>query len=272
MSDIQKDYQKMWEDVGGDSGDSYLDIKFKPTYRIGLTNYLRENQIYDFLQANNNDVVLDIACASGRQLFKIQDKIKTGYGLDIAKKFIDKAEEYKQKMGYQNLNFSVALIEDMPFENNFFNKIICAEVLEHVFDKDIALQEVKRVLKPGGILVISVPNMNADATWWGRFLRKIGKRKFISLEHFSQDELKKHGDSHVREYTKESLCNWLEANGFSVVDIKSASFIDGPYMDWLLKVPLHTGFLRKLIINFEKYLTDKNYFYGRHLVLKAKKK
>lgn len=272
MENIQKDYQQMWEDIGEDSGDSYLAIKFQPTYRIGLTHHLRENKIYDFLQAGSQDIVLDIACASGRQLFQIQSKIKEGYGLDISQKFIDKAEEYRQKKNYTNLHFGLGLIEQIPFADNYFDKIICAEVLEHVFDKDIALKEVCRVLKPSGILVISVPNMNADATWWGRFLRKIGKRKFVSLEHFSQSELRKHGDSHVREFDKNNLSQWLGANGFEVLYIKSVSFIDGPYMDWLLKVPLHTGFLRKLVISWEKYLTNKNYFYGRHLVVKVNKK
>lgn len=272
MGNVQNDYQQMWEDIGEDSGDSYLAVKFQPTYRIGLTHYLRENQIYDFLQAGLQDTVLDIACASGRQLFQIQSKIKVGYGLDISQKFIDKAEGYRQKKNYNNLHFAVGLIEQIAFADNYFDKVICAEVLEHVFDKDIALKEVRRVLKPGGTLIVSVPNMNADATWWGRFLRKVGKRKFVSLEHFSQRELNKHGDSHVREYTKDSLSQWLEANGFTVLAMRSVSFIDGPYMDWLLKVPLHVGFLRKLVINFEKYLTNKNYFYGRHLVFKVIKK
>ena len=272
MSEQRGQYQKMWEDIGSDTATSYLDIKFRPTYRIGLTNYLRERKIYNLLSLDFSDIVLDIACASGRQLFQIQSKIKDGYGLDIARKFIDKAESFRQQNGYNNLHFAVGLIEQIPFADNYFDKIICAEVLEHVFDKDIALKEVCRVLKPDGILVISVPNLNADATYWGRFLRLIGKRKFVSLEHFSQEELKKHGDSHVREFSRESLAQWLQGNGLEVLDIKSVSFIDGPYIDWLLKVPLHVSFLRKLIIKFENYLTNKNRFYGRHLVVKARKK
>jgi len=268
---MDKNYKKMWEDIGCDAGESHLEIKFRPTYRIGLTYHLRETFIYKLLSPQKEDVVLDVGCASGRQLSMISNKIKEGYGVDIAQSFIDKASSFKEKNNIQNLFFQKSIIEELPFRDNFFDKIICAEILEHVFNKDIALTEVLRVLKRGGILLITVPNLNADGTLWGRFLRFLRIRKFKSLESFSQKELFRHGDSHVREFNNKSLEGWLRGFGLDVLDIKSVSFIDGPFIDFLLKVPLHIKFLRNIIIKLEMFLTDLNLFWGRHLLIKVKK-
>ena len=141
--------------------------------------------------------------------------------------------------------------------------------MEHVVDKDVALNEIRRVLKPGGRLIITVPNLNADGTWWGRLLRLTKVRKFEPMKIFSQKELKKHGDSHVREFTAISLKKWLGDSGFEVERITTVSFIDGPYMDFILKIPLHIGFLRESIILFENILTRLDLHFGRHLVVRA---
>jgi ubiquinone/menaquinone biosynthesis C-methylase UbiE len=268
---VQDNYKVMWEDIGTDSGESYLDIKFRPTYRIGLTHHLRENKIYDFLSPQSTDIVLDIACASGRQLFGIYRQIKKGYGVDISDSFLNKARRHQHHLEANNLEFKQGVIENIPFADVFFDKIICAEVLEHVFDKDQALKEVLRVLKPGGFLIISVPYLNADATLWGRFLRRLGLRKFTPLEDFSQKSLFKHGDSHVREFNIKTMRDWLEKNGLQVEIIRTVSFIDGPYFDTLLKIPLHIPPLRWLTIKFEKLLSWLNLPFGRHMIVRARK-
>lgn len=267
---MTNNYRQMWEDVGSDAGQGYWEIKFRPTYRIGLTNYLREFFIYKFLAPAKSDKLLDIGCASGRQIFKIADQIAEGQGVDIAASFIARADEFKEKKQLKHVHFQVSEIESLPFPSAYFNKIICAEVLEHVADKDAALKEIKRVLSPGGALIVSVPNLNADGTWWGRVLRFLRVRRFVSLEHFSQAELKKHGDSHVREFTPQSLREWLERSGFKVEELTTVSFIDGPYFDFLLKVPLHLAPLRRLIIWKEKWLSRLRLPYGRHIVLRAR--
>jgi ubiquinone/menaquinone biosynthesis C-methylase UbiE len=271
MNTMEQNYRAMWEDIGADSGESYLDVKFKPTYRIGLTHHLRENKIYEFLNPGRLDTVLDIACASGRQLFQICHQIKQGHGVDISKAFLAKAKERTQKRAIRNLDFQEGVIENIPFADGYFDKVICAEVLEHVFDKDVALSEVRRVLRPGGILVISVPNLNADGTWRGRWLRFLGIRKFVPLENFSQKELSHHGDSHVREFTAKSLTDWLNLKGFAVEKVTTVSFVDGPFVDWLLKVPLHLSGLRRVIITFEKWLSKRGLSYGRHLVIRSRR-
>lgn len=269
MTDTQAIYKKMWEDVGDDAGKGYLEIKFRPTYRIGLTNYLREEEIYRLLEPKGEDKVLDVGCASGRQVFKIAPIVKEAHGVDIAESFVEMANKYKTENGVKNTEFKVAVIESLPYPNAYFSKIICGEVLEHVFDKDKALSELLRVLAPGGRLIISVPNMNADGTLWGRLLRLLHIRKFKPMTEFTHENLKKHGDSHVREFTVKSMSTWLNSHGLLVESIKCASFVDGPYFDFLLKVPLHIKPLRELLIWVEKLLTGSGLPFGRHMVLRA---
>lgn len=265
-------YEKMWEDFGRDKT-SYLGYKYQPTYRIGLTNYLREFFIFKFLDPQKTDVVLDCGCAAGKQLFDLSKSIKFGYGTDIAKNFIDMGNKYKDSHGIDNIILQQATIENIPFDDNFFDKLICAEVLEHVFDADLALRELIRVVKPGGVLVISVPHINADATLWGRLLRFLKVRKFVPLTDFSEKGLREHGDAHVREFTKDSLSKWLSDNNLEIKDIKSASFIDGPnWFEWILKFLLHVSIIRKSIIALEKQLTNSNLFFGRQLIVKVIKK
>ena len=265
-------YKNMWEDFAKITSSRYLDYKFQPTYRVGLTNYLREEWIYKFLCPKKEDIILDIGCASGRQLFKLANKIKEGYGVDISEGFIDRANKHKTQNNISNLFFKQAFLEKLPFDNNSFDKIICAEVFEHVISKNIALKEILRVLKNNGIITITVPNLNADATLWGRFLRLLCIRKFQPLNDFSQEALDRHGDAHIREFNKNGLVEWLEGNNLEVLDIKSVSFIDGPGFNFLLKFPLHISFTQKIIICFENFLTNLNLFFGRHLVIKLIKK
>jgi SAM-dependent methyltransferase len=51
----------------------------------------------------------------------------------------------------------VASILSLPIDNNTFDVVYCTEVLEHVPDMNIAFREIARILKPGGVLVITVP-------------------------------------------------------------------------------------------------------------------
>ncbi|MFA5126624.1 MAG: methyltransferase domain-containing protein [Patescibacteria group bacterium] len=269
---LQQSYEKMWEDFGKGKA-SYLGYKFQPTYRIGLTNYLRECFIVKFLHPQKSDVVLDCGCAAGKQLFQLAGQIGTGHGIDIAQNFIDMADQYKNENGFHNLHFAKGDVENIPFAEATFDKIICAEVLEHVFDKDVALRELLRVLKPSGLLLITVPNLNADATVWGRFLRLLGVRKFKPINVFSKEELAQHGDAHVREFSRDSLRQWLEANSLKIIEFKSVSFIDGPrWFEFLLKILLHIKISQRAIINLEKFFSDRNCFWGRHLVVSATRK
>lgn len=128
--------------------------------------------------------ILDLGCGKGEYsnyLAKCNKNYQV-YGVDINKKSISFANRNKF---YKEQVFKVCRAEKIPFENNFFDKIYCFEVLEHVADLNKTLSEIVRTLKVGGKFIFSVPteeseeilsNLNPD------YSREIGHRRVFSRE------------------------------------------------------------------------------------------
>lgn len=56
--------------------------------------------------------------------------------------------------------------QNLPFRDGVFDKIVCTEVLEHIPDDKAGIRELARVLKPGGLIAISVPNYWPEIVFW----------------------------------------------------------------------------------------------------------
>jgi ubiquinone/menaquinone biosynthesis C-methylase UbiE len=92
--------------------------------------------------------------------------------------------------------------EPLPFADNEFDLVTCIETLEHVRDVQLALSEIRRVLRPGGRLALTTP---ASARW--RVL-------FRGVEHpFSP---------HIRAFTRRSLRTTHETMGFHVLELDTS--------------------------------------------------
>lgn len=112
----------------------------------------------EFAQIKKGDTVLDLGSGAGNDVFVARSLTgETGrvIGVDMTEEMIAKAEANRRKLGYENVEFRLGDIEDMPLDDNIIDVAISNCVLNLVPDKERAYAEVYRVLKPGGHFSIS---------------------------------------------------------------------------------------------------------------------
>ena len=136
----------------------------------------RQDLIKRFIP-NEKIKILDVGCASGGNLKSLDPKHDL-YGIDLSKEAIKTAKERDLK------NVFVANAENFPFKDNEFDLIICSDLLEHVKDDQIVLNEIYRVLKKDGKAVIGVPAFNSLWTEFdeiNQHYRRYTRKRFKSI-------------------------------------------------------------------------------------------
>ncbi len=129
-----------------------MNIKELKSEIEGIDIYLLDQILKERYQ--QNDVILDTGCGSGRNLKWFYENKFTVYGVDSLESRI---EEVKEKYTEQHSNFSVQNLDQLQFENHFFDHVICSAVLHFAQNKQQfkrMVAELFRVLKPGGSLFI----------------------------------------------------------------------------------------------------------------------
>lgn len=125
-------------------------------------------------------VVLDIACGEGYGTNLLGKVALSVTGVDIDQPTIKRA-----KAKYKNpaLTFLTGSIESIPCNDNSFDIAISFETLEHTSEHEKMMKEIKRVLKPGGLLIISTPDKK-------NYCDKPGYKNPFHLKELYQDEFR----------------------------------------------------------------------------------
>jgi 2-polyprenyl-3-methyl-5-hydroxy-6-metoxy-1,4-benzoquinol methylase len=118
-----------------------------------------------------NDWVLDLGCGEGRHAIGVLFTANVNLvAVDINHQNLVVAQErYSSFVTHavsQQFYLQQADARRLPFADHSFNKIICSEVLEHIPDYEVILNEIMRVLKPGGFLAVSVPRAWPEKICW----------------------------------------------------------------------------------------------------------
>lgn len=106
---------------------------------------------------------LDLGCGTGLNLDKLAQ-----YARPTGTDFSEEALHFCLERGHTSLAKADAAA--LPFPDREFDIITALDVIEHLDDDHIALAELRRVLRPGGILVLSVPAYKALWTYWDDIL------------------------------------------------------------------------------------------------------
>lgn len=131
--------------------------------------------------------ILDIGCGTG-QLMKELSVVGSVYGIDVSQQAI----QYCKKRGLSHVVKADAS-ERIPYPAKSFTAVVMLDVLEHIKEDAKVLNEINRVLVPGGVLIITVPAYKFFYSYWDKMLH------------------------HERRYSKHELKEKVEAAHLTII-------------------------------------------------------
>jgi len=216
-------------------------LRGEPSYlwREGQERRLR--MILAAMGESRQGRILDNGCGIGMYL----DHLKPHAGELIGLEFdFERAQETHTRC-HRVVN---AACEALPFPDASFNAILSHEVLEHVADDRLAVQEMVRVLRPGGRLILFVPNRGYPFETHGVYWR--GRYRFgnIPLVNYLPRRLRDRLAPHVRVYTRGDLERLFHE---LPVRFLERSLIFGAYDNIIARYPTLGRLLRSLLQGLE---------------------
>ncbi|NJE12847.1 class I SAM-dependent methyltransferase [Thermococcus sp. LS2] len=171
-------------------------------YSLNLSRYSGHYKILKFIEALNKKplTILDVGCATGYFGAKLKEMGHKVYGVEIS----EKAGLEAKKLLDDVIIGDIEEI-DLPYPERYFDVIICADVLEHLFNPKDVIIKLKRYLKHDGYLIASIPNV---ANWKIRFDLLKGK--------FEYSEVGPLDFGHIRFFTYYTAKRMFEEAGYKI--------------------------------------------------------
>ncbi len=129
--------------------------------------------------------------------------------------------------------------DSLPWTENTFDVVVCNEIIEHIFDTDRLLEELHRVLKPQGKLILSTPNLASLPNricllfGWQPFGTEVSSRR-SNYGNPLRKSLNPAG--HIRVFTQKALLEILRENGFVVEEVKATPISRGKWFKRFEKI------------------------------------
>jgi len=123
-----------------------------------------QRQAVAVLGPDSGDVLLDVGCGTGAAVRGAAGTVAVAVGADACPRMIERAQ--RLGAGLPRAGFVVAAAERLPFADEVFTALLCTAVLRHVSDRAAAVEELARVLRPGGRVVVGsfVPELDFAST------------------------------------------------------------------------------------------------------------
>jgi ubiquinone/menaquinone biosynthesis C-methylase UbiE len=142
------------------------DHEYAQDTTAGFALRVRRRKVLDlFGQVRGN--VLDVGCGPGVMTDEMLARACSFWGIDPSENMIAIA---RSRVGPDaDARFVQGDAGRLPFDDNFFDAVLCMGVIDSVPDGSQAIREMVRVLKPGGVLIVSVANLLSPYAWWKNY-------------------------------------------------------------------------------------------------------
>jgi SAM-dependent methyltransferase len=178
---------------------------------------------FGLLPIRTGDRVLDLGCGGGRHAFEAARRGARVVALDTDQSELDKVAAILAAMAEAGEipagGSGTTVLGDatrLPFPDGSFDSVIAAEVLEHLPSDQMAVNEIARVLRPGGVAAVTVPAWLPERICWRL-----------------SDAYHNIPGGHVRIFTRRELVTKLSQSGLAVTGQHRAHALHSPY--WWVK-------------------------------------
>uniref|UniRef100_A0A7V0Z6R4 Class I SAM-dependent methyltransferase n=1 Tax=candidate division WOR-3 bacterium TaxID=2052148 RepID=A0A7V0Z6R4_UNCW3 len=182
-------------------------------FHVSIFHYVRV-----FLK-DKSGYFFEAGCGRGDLLLLLSNQFNYLVGCDFSQTFLQDAQEKINHWYNMNKNTRVKikvlqhdLNYPLPLESASFDAVAAIAVAEHVYDVFFLFRELRRVLKPDGILIVQVPNL---AYIKHRVRLVFGKPLITQLAPPSRWHIEGYDGGHIHYFTKDSLAMVLKISGFN---------------------------------------------------------
>lgn len=189
----------------------------KSSRRVHPKNLMADDPSYAWYRnfLLKSDRVLDVGCGHGTHTMIAAETTREAIGMDYDPKNLATCEARAVEKKLSNVRFARGNAEErLPFNDREFDSVLLLDVLEHLNRRDGTLGEVHRVLKPGGRLLVAIPNRE---TSWKSRLKRAG------LFYYSDRD-------HKIEYSLSEARYEIERNHFQIQEPVDPVVIDTPWV------------------------------------------
>ncbi len=186
LSQHQESFDKLYKShplVRGGPGEGLDEHGLRSSFQRYIWRRTFDN-IVALLRLENVDNMLNIGVGFGsdEKVLKARFPEVELYGVDIAPSLIKHAVK-----ALSPCHLAVAAAEELPLPDNAFQRVVSREVIEHVLDVGLYLQQIRRVTLPGSIAVVTTPNGGSGA--FGHVLERVGLDFLLESGAYKDDHL-----------------------------------------------------------------------------------